>query len=190
VSANLGSFHQILPPSLNKLRQGNFLGVGIHCRLFQKRAAHVVYKLLCLYLLSPSPHCSTSISLICPLYSDSFRSSFLPLLYVKCFGKHCNGVMQPASIHRLGKHVPEETNAHNRIAAFSMWSTPRPLLCSGAVNTPQQQRGSFKRGPYRRTNLKTTGAGVHSTRVEAGSNTSTVTLRVVGGDKKVSNLRQ
>jgi hypothetical protein len=32
---------------------------------------------------------------------------------------------------------------------------------------------------------------VHWRRVEAGSNTSTVTLRVVGGDEKeVSNLRQ
>jgi hypothetical protein len=35
------------------------------------------------------------------------------------------------------------------------------------------------------------GGGVKFTRVEAGSNTSTVTLRVVGGDEMgVSNLRQ
>jgi hypothetical protein len=28
-----------------------------------------------------------------------------------------------------------------------MWSAPRPLLCSGAVNTSQQQKGCFLRGP-------------------------------------------
>jgi hypothetical protein len=39
----------------------------------------------------------------------------------------------------LGKQV---NAGKNRRAAFSMWSAPRPLLCTGEVNTPvQQQRG-------------------------------------------------
>jgi hypothetical protein len=45
---------------------------------------------------------------------------------------------------------------------------------------------SFLGGPCRGILLKKIGAIVQITRVEAGSNTSTVTLRVVGGDEKGS----
>jgi hypothetical protein len=44
------------------------------------------------------------------------------------------------SKQRLGKYVPSETNARNNIrAVFSMRSTPRSLLCNGAVNTPPRR---------------------------------------------------
>jgi hypothetical protein len=68
---------------------------------------------------------------------------------------------------------------------FSTASAPRPLLCNDSVNTFQQKMLCFLRGPCKGVILKTNDAIIH-TRVEAGSNTSTVTLRVVGGDKKGS----
>jgi hypothetical protein len=102
----------------------------------------------------------------------------------------------------------------NRLARWLLcdWSSmeyvPRPLLCNGSLNTFQQQ-SCFLGGPCRRLIREVNSAqkfrsefqfrvvfqykvqDVHwvrekNTRVEAGSNTSTVTLRVVGGDEKGS----
>jgi hypothetical protein len=63
------------------------------------------------------------------------------------------------SEQRLGKHVSALTNTHATIEA----------RC-------------FRCGPCRGVIKKTIGAIQSVTRVEAGSNTFTVTLRVVGGD--------
>jgi hypothetical protein len=70
---------------------------------------------------------------------------------------------------RLGKHIPI-TNVHATIEGYK-------LLGNGAVNIIF----SVKSVPRSHKGTKKT-----RTRVEAGSNTSTVTLRVVGGDEKES----
>jgi hypothetical protein len=49
----------------------------------------------------------------------------------------------PNAGQRLGKHVPTTERL------FSMWSAPRPLLCNDALNTLQQYRLCFLRGPCR-----------------------------------------
>jgi hypothetical protein len=66
------------------------------------------------------------------------------------------------AMERLDKHVSVETNSCNSGGAvFSVLSVPM----------------GYK---------KDKGDGLRHTRVEAGSNTSTVTLRVLGGDEKGS----
>jgi hypothetical protein len=69
--------------------------------------------------------------------------------------------MQPVSRERIGKHIPAATNTNAKIyeEVFSVGAAP---------------------GLYEEelTQLEI------DTRVKAGSNTSTVTLRVVGGDEK------
>jgi hypothetical protein len=67
-----------------------------------------------------------------------------------------------------------------------MWSGPRQLLCNGAGNTPQQWRSCVfcvVRAEELFWNVIHNNMFLH---VEAGSNTSTVTLRVVGVDEKGS----
>jgi hypothetical protein len=76
--------------------------------------------------------------------------------------------MQPVAKQELGKNIPAATKTHVAIeelfgAVFYMRSVSCRIQYSVCT----------------------------ATRVEAGSNTSTVTLRVVGGDEKeVSNVRQ
>jgi hypothetical protein len=89
--------------------------------------------------------------------------------------EHNTVTHRPIARKRLGKHIPAGANArNNRIfiarqriskhasltinAVFSMLSEARPLLCNGTVNTLQQQRLCFLRGPCRGFVLKTTGA--------------------------------
>jgi hypothetical protein len=70
------------------------------------------------------------------------------------------------------------------------------MLGNGSANTFPRRRiacnnrgtagnGVFYGGPCRGVIRRTTGGGQAYTRMEAGSNTSTVTLRVVGGDKGI-----
>jgi hypothetical protein len=55
-----------------------------------------------------------------------------------------------ANLSRCNEH-----KGNNTRAMFSMWSAPRPLLCNGWVNTPQQQKDCFLRGPWREVTLIT-----------------------------------
>jgi hypothetical protein len=71
-----------------------------------------------------------------------------------------------AARKRLGKHVPAETDTQASIE----------ILLETVFSTRSVQMGYITRTP----------AWLAVTRVEAGSNTSTVTLRVVGGDEKGS----
>jgi hypothetical protein len=70
--------------------------------------------------------------------------------------------MQPVSRKRFGKHVRAAKNTHTTIE----------LLLEAVFSARSVQSG------YKEDNWSDT------VRVEAGSNTSTVTLRVVGGDEK------
>jgi hypothetical protein len=56
----------------------------------------------------------------------------------------------PIAKKRVGKQIST--------TEFSMSSVPRLLLCNGSVNTLQQQRLCFLRGPCRGIILKTIGA--------------------------------
>jgi hypothetical protein len=67
---------------------------------------------------------------------------------------------------RLGKHVPAATDAHARIE----------VLLETVIPTRWVQR-AYKEDSWSKNS---------SSRVEAGSNTSTVTLRFLGGDEKGS----
>jgi hypothetical protein len=62
------------------------------------------------------------------------------------------------------------------------------ILNKHQVNYNSEER-CFLRCPCRDVISRTIGARVQRSRVEAGSNTSTVALRVVGGDE-VSNMRE
>jgi hypothetical protein len=84
--------------------------------------------------------------------------------YIVCW--HNIVACRVVSRQRLGKHVPAETDTHATIEVlletmFSTWSVQRSY---------NEDNWTKKR----------------QTRVEAGSNTSTVILRVVGGDEKGS----
>jgi hypothetical protein len=67
---------------------------------------------------------------------------------------------------------------------LSMGSVPRPLLCNRSVNTFQQYRllSAWSVQRLHNDSYKYNKFKEAQTRVEAGSNTSTVTLRLVGGD--------
>jgi hypothetical protein len=85
-------------------------------------------------------------------------------------------IHQGISGQRLGKHVPVAKRWLCR-----QW----PLLHSVAVNTPLQQYKScdfYVYGQCRDVISKGQGQ-LRVSRMEAGSNTSTVALRVVGGDE-------
>jgi hypothetical protein len=72
---------------------------------------------------------------------------------------------------------------------FSTWSASCPVLSNGNLNASIII--CFLFGACRMSIGESEGRLQSVTRVEAGSNTSTVTLRVVGGDEKeASNLRQ
>jgi hypothetical protein len=91
--------------------------------------------------------------------------------------KYCPGIHNitclPIARQRLGKHI-SATNAHATIEGY-------PLLSNESVNTVS----SMVSDP-RLYNEICLYYGCNETRVEAGSNTSTVTLRVVGGGGKGS----
>jgi hypothetical protein len=79
-----------------------------------------------------------------------------------CNDREIGGYTKAVSWQRLGKHVPAATDTNTTIEEmFCMWSV---LRC-------------YKQG---------TSLAFKLTRVEAGSNTSTMTLRVVGGEEKGS----
>jgi hypothetical protein len=108
------------------------------------------------------------------------------------YGLSCHGFVSwrlkagtwASARQRFAKHIPMATRN-------------RPLLDNGLVNTHSRGKGY---ADYNRRNVRPgifysgrlvviKGSGFvnsRSTRVEAGSNTSTVTLRVVGGDEKGS----
>jgi hypothetical protein len=75
--------------------------------------------------------------------------------------------MQPVSRQRIGKHVPAATNTH----------TAKELVFETMFSTRSVQRS------YKEENW---GDPVRDSRVEVGSNISTVALRVVGGDENGS----
>jgi hypothetical protein len=75
----------------------------------------------------------------------------------------------------------------NSFPKHTLTKIGHPLLGNGPINTHSwQQKTVFSLGsvlrPYKRAQLEE----FEATRVEAGSNISTVTLRVVGGDEKGS----
>jgi hypothetical protein len=78
-----------------------------------------------------------------------------------CSGREMGGYTRDVSGQRHGSHVPAATDTNATIEDLC-------FLC----------------GPCR--DVKSKGQGPSESRVEAGSNTSTVTLRVVGGDRKGS----
>jgi hypothetical protein len=71
--------------------------------------------------------------------------------------------LQHVSKQMIGEHVPAETNTHTTI-----------------------KEGCFQFRPPRGIIVDTLNLTSSLSRVDAGSNPFTVTLRVVGGDKKVS----
>jgi hypothetical protein len=88
-----------------------------------------------------------------------------PYLYtVKCI---------PIARQRLGKHIPARANTgKNRTSITRKRISKHPFLTIEAVFSVASVRSGYKEVTSPRV-----------TRVEAGSNTSTVTLRVVGGDE-------
>jgi hypothetical protein len=98
---------------------------------------------------------------------------------------------------RLSKHVTTHPTLEVKVCTARYWATlstimnslrsaPRLLLCNDSVNTFQHYERSSLCGSARRLyNATLVIFGVVPC-VEARSNTSTVTLRVVGGDERGS----
>jgi 2'-5' RNA ligase len=81
-----------------------------------------------------------------------------------------NKYTRAVSRQRLGKYVPAATDMHITIQALFEWVFSTRSL-QRVVKRISDAKKSFE-------------FVIYSTRVEAGSNTSTATLRVVGGDEK------
>jgi hypothetical protein len=77
-------------------------------------------------------------------------------------------------MQRLGKG----TSTVERL--FSIWSAQRPLLCKRRGKYPS----TITEAAFSLWSVQRLYNNSYLTRVEAGSNTSTVTLRVVGDDEK------
>jgi hypothetical protein len=54
--------------------------------------------------------------------------------------KNCGARDSAVAMERLGRYVSAEMNSCNRRAVFCMWSSLRPLLCSGAVKSQTVDR--------------------------------------------------
>jgi hypothetical protein len=87
-------------------------------------------------------------SIFASVYSNESLSNVVLLIPNKTvnFSKpNCFVAYRPAAKQWLGKQRPLLRNArnihahNNRATAFSMWSTPRPLIWNGPVNTPLQK---------------------------------------------------
>jgi hypothetical protein len=83
----------------------------------------------------------------------------------------------PIARQRLGKHIPAKANARNRT------SIARQRICKHASVTIEAVFSAWSVEIVYKEEFQ---SWQKHTRVEAGSNTSTVTLRVVGGDEKGS----
>jgi hypothetical protein len=97
--------------------------------------------------------------------------------------------MQPVSGQRLGKDVPTRNNIRGCVF-YVICATQHYRAAFYMVSATQRNRAVFSvRGPCRediRFSAVQFSSVQNYSRVEAGSNTSTVALRVVGGDGKGS----
>jgi hypothetical protein len=118
----------------------------------------------------PSSHYLHFLFLQDHIIRKKIRNILQPVQPLLCNMLINNGVMQPVSRQRIDKHVPAAINTHTTIE----------LLSETVFSTRSVQSG------YKKDNWGDPVRECQTFRVEAGSNTSTVTLRVVGGDEKGS----
>jgi hypothetical protein len=130
---------------------------------------------------------TSPMSLLPQVFGLTVRTHFSPLQCVQHpYSSHSwiyfpNNIVthMPITRQRLCKHIPKHTRS----------TIGYPLLGSGPINTHSwQQETVFSVGsvPWSCKRAQSEEWTVGHSRVEAGSNTSTVTLRVVGGDEKGS----